>query len=181
LFSTPVVGDTLTTNVFNGQVSVPPTVTWRNATYYTVGGLFGMSTNGITSLSKGIQRAEALKCAAKILNQEPFFPNTTILWYLQDDQNTASVGLTQTLAFIENGLTAVIGAGPSSVSEPVARLLGGFLIPMVSYASSLASLDERTLYPSFFRTVASDTAQIETMIHRPGLQMDFNCCCWVRR
>ncbi|XP_053460755.1 vomeronasal type-2 receptor 26-like [Nycticebus coucang] len=55
-------------------------------------------------------------------------------------------------------LAAVIGATRSAVSIPMARYLGLYKIPQVSYASSAIKLSDRTQFPSFFRTIASDQA-----------------------
>ncbi|XP_064408878.1 extracellular calcium-sensing receptor-like [Latimeria chalumnae] len=56
-------------------------------------------------------------------------------------------------------LAAVIGESQSRVSIPVARLLGIYEYPQISYFSTAPSLSDRTQFPSFFRTIPSDNFQ----------------------
>uniref|UniRef100_H3AI37 G-protein coupled receptors family 3 profile domain-containing protein n=2 Tax=Latimeria chalumnae TaxID=7897 RepID=H3AI37_LATCH len=53
-------------------------------------------------------------------------------------------------------LAAVIGDAPSSISMPVANILGIYGYPQISYGSSVALLSDKHMFPSFFRTIASD-------------------------
>uniref|UniRef100_H3APV4 G-protein coupled receptors family 3 profile domain-containing protein n=1 Tax=Latimeria chalumnae TaxID=7897 RepID=H3APV4_LATCH len=56
-------------------------------------------------------------------------------------------------------LAAVIGDGPSSISIQIARLLGIYHYPQISYASSVGLLSDKNEFPSFFRTIPSDDFQ----------------------
>lgn len=153
-----------TEDVYNGQVTYSPSQVPIDTEYLPIGGLFSITNSDGSISSKGIQRTEAFKCAIKLLNQENFIPNVEILWYIQDDKTSAEYGLSQSLAFIQDGIATVVGAAPSSVTEPVSRLMSGFQVPMISYASTAALLSDRNVYPNFFRTIASDNGQVKAMI-----------------
>ncbi|XP_048224687.1 vomeronasal type-2 receptor 26-like [Perognathus longimembris pacificus] len=64
---------------------------------------------------------------------------------------------------------AMVGETRSTLSVSMARLLGLYKFPQISYASTLPVLSDKTQFPSFFRTVASDLtsfrAVIELVIH----------------
>lgn len=152
------------TNVINQAATYPELIQYKNATSFMIGGLFSITSDGSSVLSKGLLRAEAFKCAISILNDEQFIPNVTLNYNLQDDVGVSSTGLYKSLVFIQNGVMAVVGAGPSAVTDPVARLLSTFNTPIISYASTAESLSDVTKYPTLMRTVASDNAQTKAMI-----------------
>ena len=60
-------------------------------------------------------------------------------------------------------ISAVIGPAASWISIPVARLLGLYGIPQISYASTSRILGDKTRYKSFLRTVPSDDFQAQAM------------------
>ncbi|XP_043932156.1 extracellular calcium-sensing receptor-like [Protopterus annectens] len=55
--------------------------------------------------------------------------------------------------------SAILGALPSKSSLPMARILGIFRYPQISYGSGNPSLSDKTQFPSFFRTVPNDKFQ----------------------
>ncbi|MBN3308557.1 CASR protein, partial [Amia calva] len=57
----------------------------------------------------------------------------------------------------------IIGDASSSGSMVVARTLGVYSIPMVSYFASCACLSDKNTFPAFFRTVPSDYFQARAM------------------
>ncbi|XP_052085292.1 uncharacterized protein LOC127722624 [Mytilus californianus] len=61
-------------------------------------------------------------------------------------------------------VVAVVGALSSRVTQRIADVMSSLHIPMVSYAASATSLDNRVRYPYFMRTVPSDSLQIEGII-----------------
>ena len=63
----------------------------------------------------------------------------------------------------EKRISAVIGPSVSWISIPVARLLGLYSIPQISYASTSRILGDKTRYNSFLRTVPSDEYQAQAM------------------
>uniref|UniRef100_H2ZUP6 G-protein coupled receptors family 3 profile domain-containing protein n=1 Tax=Latimeria chalumnae TaxID=7897 RepID=H2ZUP6_LATCH len=56
-------------------------------------------------------------------------------------------------------LAAVIRGLYSSISIQIARLLGLYHYPQISYASTVAKLSDKNEFPSFFRTIPSDEFQ----------------------
>ncbi|XP_069465131.1 vomeronasal type-2 receptor 1-like [Ambystoma mexicanum] len=56
-------------------------------------------------------------------------------------------------------LLGIIGDAGSSCSIGMARVLGLYRFPQISYVSSSPILRDRTQFPSFFRTIASDDFQ----------------------
>ena len=65
--------------------------------------------------------------------------------------------------FQHKRISAVIGPASSWISIPVARLLGLYGIPQISYASTSRILADKTRYGSFLRTVPSDQFQAQAM------------------
>ena len=60
-------------------------------------------------------------------------------------------------------ISAVIGAASSSISTSVASLVGVDYTPQISYSSTSVLLSDKTIYPSFFRTIPSDTYQAQAL------------------
>ncbi|XP_014350172.2 extracellular calcium-sensing receptor-like [Latimeria chalumnae] len=56
-------------------------------------------------------------------------------------------------------LAAVIGDSFSSISTQIARVLGLYHYPQISYFSTLGKLSDKNEFPSFFRTIPSDEFQ----------------------
>uniref|UniRef100_H3AXA2 G-protein coupled receptors family 3 profile domain-containing protein n=1 Tax=Latimeria chalumnae TaxID=7897 RepID=H3AXA2_LATCH len=56
-------------------------------------------------------------------------------------------------------LAAIIGESRSRITIPMARLLGIYGYPQVSYSATVPSLSDKSQFPSFFRTIPSDNFQ----------------------
>ncbi|KAG8581033.1 hypothetical protein GDO81_007525 [Engystomops pustulosus] len=61
-------------------------------------------------------------------------------------------------------LSAVIGESASVISIAMARILGTYQYPQVSYFSSVNVLSNKHEFPSFFRTIPSDTFQTTALV-----------------
>ncbi|KAM9318697.1 extracellular calcium-sensing receptor-like [Pholidichthys leucotaenia] len=59
---------------------------------------------------------------------------------------------------------AVLGHSSSGVSEDINIILSSFSVPQVSHLSTCACLSDKSLYPTFFRTVPSDHFQIAGLV-----------------
>ncbi|XP_043932158.1 vomeronasal type-2 receptor 1-like [Protopterus annectens] len=78
---------------------------------------------------------------------------TIFLLSKQEDQNKKSSCATRTRP------SAILGAVASKSSLPVARILGVFRYPQMSYGSVHPLLSDKSQFPSFFRTVPNDKLQ----------------------
>ncbi|XP_042199720.1 taste receptor type 1 member 1 [Callorhinchus milii] len=58
---------------------------------------------------------------------------------------------------------AIIGPASTTITVTIARFLGYFLVPLISYAASGEVLGNRIRFPSFFRTIPNDIKQAEAM------------------
>jgi len=63
----------------------------------------------------------------------------------------------------ETLISAVIGAASSPISISVANLIGVDDTPQISYSSTSVLLSDKTVFPSFFRTIPSDTYQAQAL------------------
>ncbi|XP_069624943.1 extracellular calcium-sensing receptor-like [Ranitomeya imitator] len=61
--------------------------------------------------------------------------------------------------------SAVVGDMPSKASIPMARILGLYKYPQVSYASAHPILSDKLQFPSFFRTIPNDDYEVMEMAH----------------
>ncbi|MFQ5980850.1 MAG: ABC transporter substrate-binding protein [Candidatus Heimdallarchaeota archaeon] len=116
----------------------------------------------------GRDRRDAFYMAVKEINDAtgadrilPVGVNITAI--AKDDLNTAEGGTAAANALVLEGADIVIGSSGSSVSAAMAAVLGAQKIVQISYASSSPSLSDRTLYPYFMRTAASDAWQGEAL------------------
>ncbi|XP_077145635.1 G-protein coupled receptor family C group 6 member A-like isoform X1 [Ranitomeya variabilis] len=83
-----------------------------------------------------------------------FLPDLPIL------QNSADCSYRRNIGPIK----AVVGETYSEISIAVSRILGLYLIPQISPASSAATLSDKIRFPSFLRTIPSDTHQTRAIV-----------------
>ncbi|XP_038871260.1 taste receptor type 1 member 3-like [Salvelinus namaycush] len=62
-------------------------------------------------------------------------------------------------------VVAVIGPSTSEMVSVIGKLLGFFLIPQISYLATSDMFSDKSMYPSFLRTVPSDKRQVEAMVY----------------
>ncbi|XP_051778179.1 extracellular calcium-sensing receptor-like [Erpetoichthys calabaricus] len=125
------------------------------------------------------QRAQAMIFAIEEINKnQTFLPNITLGYRLYDDCNNVLVGLRATIALtggLEEDITdynckeyppvlAIVGDPLSSHSIATSRILSVFQIPMVSYFATCSCLSNKQDYPTFFRTIPSDTFQVKAIV-----------------
>ncbi|KAM8920914.1 extracellular calcium-sensing receptor-like [Pelodytes ibericus] len=60
---------------------------------------------------------------------------------------------------------AIVGDMPSKASIPIARILGLYRYPQVSYASAHPSLSDKLQFPSFMRTISNDNYEVFAIAH----------------
>lgn len=104
----------------------------------------------------GKTSASAITIAVDRINRNPnLLPgyNMTFLW--NDSMCLAAEGLNQAVEFKISGVDAIIGDGCDIICEPAAILAASWNLPMVSWGCESSKLSEKTIYPSFARTVGS--------------------------
>ena len=111
----------------------------------------------------------------RINNDMNLLPNLTIGYDVRDTCNNPSIGLNEAITFYldyvpgnfsDPVFLGVVGAANNSVTHPVASFLGLDVIqvPMVSYASSDATLSNKHIYKYLLRTIPSDNLQVNAMV-----------------
>ncbi|XP_069495780.1 vomeronasal type-2 receptor 26-like [Ambystoma mexicanum] len=116
----------------------------------------------------------AMVFATEEINQNPhLLPNTTLGFHVYDSCMSESRAIGAVLELLSGKLrlipgyrcpvrpllAGIIGESLSSLSVPIARIMGVLRYPQVSHASVLSSLSDKVTFPSFLRTVPSDTFQ----------------------
>uniref|UniRef100_A0A4X2LD90 G-protein coupled receptors family 3 profile domain-containing protein n=1 Tax=Vombatus ursinus TaxID=29139 RepID=A0A4X2LD90_VOMUR len=120
-------------------------------------------------MSGGVARAFIF--AIEEINREVhFLPNLTLGFSVWDSGNSISKALQGIGGLLKAQgdpvpnyscrsnppLSAFVGEAHSSLSIPMARWLGLYKFPQVSYASSVVSLSDKTQFPSFLRIIPND-------------------------
>ncbi|XP_069493053.1 G-protein coupled receptor family C group 6 member A-like isoform X2 [Ambystoma mexicanum] len=130
--------------------------------------------------TRGFIRSLAMIYTIESINNSSFLPGIKLGYEIFDTCSDSIKGLQGTMRFVAAyntsestvevkcnytdyvpNVKAVVGAGYSEVSMTVARVLGLYLMPQISYASTAEVLSEKQRYPSFLRTVPSDVHQIQ--------------------
>ncbi|XP_069498878.1 extracellular calcium-sensing receptor-like [Ambystoma mexicanum] len=116
----------------------------------------------------------AMVFAIEEINQsQDLLPNLTLGFQIMDScmsQIKAIGGVLELLSGIRKPIpgykchsgsmpAGIIGELMSSISVPMARILGVFHVPQISYGSVLSSLSDKLQFPSFLRTVPSSAFQ----------------------
>ncbi|KAM4749218.1 extracellular calcium-sensing receptor-like [Rhinophrynus dorsalis] len=124
--------------------------------------------------NENFQQFQAMRFALEEINKNPdFLPNITLGFHALDSCASLHKELEGTLWMLtgENRaipnyccqqsppLAAVIGHSMSTYSILMAHILGLYRYPQISHFSTSSQLSDRTQFPSFFRTVPSDTFQ----------------------
>ena len=104
----------------------------------------------------GKTSASAITIAVqRINNDSTLLPgyNMTFMW--NDSMCLAAEGLNQAVEFQIAQVDAIIGDGCDIICEPAAILAASWNLPMISWGCESSKLSEKTLFPTFARTVGS--------------------------
>uniref|UniRef100_A0A8C4SF50 Extracellular calcium-sensing receptor-like n=1 Tax=Erpetoichthys calabaricus TaxID=27687 RepID=A0A8C4SF50_ERPCA len=125
------------------------------------------------------QWAQTMIFAIEEINRDQILlPNITLGYRLYDNCVKLPVAMRVAAALISGKedeikdydcrgpppVIAIIGDPVSTHSIAISRILSLFQMPMVSYSASCSCLSNKDEYPSFFRTIPSDTFQVKAMI-----------------
>ncbi|XP_043926795.1 extracellular calcium-sensing receptor-like [Protopterus annectens] len=105
-------------------------------------------------------------------------PNMTLGFKLYDSCEAVARALDSTLQLLSGQqesvpnyqckrhpmVSAILGDSRSQISMLMARILGIYKYPQISYASSVMALSDKLQFPSFLRTITSDDAQVFGLI-----------------
>ncbi|XP_069053745.1 extracellular calcium-sensing receptor-like isoform X1 [Lepisosteus oculatus] len=127
----------------------------------------------------GFQYAQSMAFAIEEINRDPaLLPNITLGYRLYDNCENLEVAIRVSTALIsgeDDSVTdysctgtppvlAIVGDSASTHSIAISRMVGLFRVPMVSYYATCSCLSNRKEFPSFFRTIPSDTFQVKAMV-----------------
>ena len=137
---------------------------------FIIGGLFPVYD--CTGSAQGdLEWLEAMLFAIdRINNDMSLLPNLVIGYDVRDTCNSEIIGFSEALDIIlrlHNSATPLLGiVGPAAdfVTLPIANLFGLYQIPMISYASTSATLSNKNLFKYFVRTVPSSNLQSHAMV-----------------
>ncbi|XP_032081587.1 vomeronasal type-2 receptor 1-like [Thamnophis elegans] len=135
---------------------------------------------------RGYRWVKAMIHAINDINKrKDILPNITLGYQIYDTCFTMSKTVENSLAFLTGQnettpvfrcstgapLSAIIGAGGSTLSIASSRILGLYYFPQVGYASSSSLLSDKYQFPTYLRTIPSDKVQSRGMadlIHHFG-------------
>ncbi|XP_061074748.1 taste receptor type 1 member 3 [Conger conger] len=130
----------------------------------------------------GLGLSLVMKFAVDEINSNrQLLPGIRMGYQIFDTCKESSVIVKPTMLFLTNGSTkevnvmcnyteystrvmAVIGPQTSDMTSVIGKLLGFFLMPLISYGATSEKFSDKRLYPSFLRTVPSDKRQAEAII-----------------
>ncbi|XP_049986863.1 extracellular calcium-sensing receptor-like [Alexandromys fortis] len=144
--------------------------------YLSIGTLsdFTVPPSGLltSDVSKwGYRVAQSFVFAIEEINRSAhLLPNLTLGFSIRNSADSVHGAVHETMSFLSrqeepipnytcqhgSPQAALVGDTRSSLSVSMARLLGLYKFPQISYSSSLPSLSDKIQFPSFLRTVTSD-------------------------
>ncbi|XP_077984602.1 gamma-aminobutyric acid type B receptor subunit 1-like [Glandiceps talaboti] len=124
-----------------------------NKTIY-IGGLFPLNSKS------GESELLAAKLAIEHINDLNVLPGYQLTMYHNDTQCDPGVGADVLFdqLYRKPVMVMLLGAACSEVSKHIAQIVPYWNLVMMSYASTSVALTNEELYPTFYRTVAPDSA-----------------------
>ncbi|XP_030008345.1 extracellular calcium-sensing receptor-like [Sphaeramia orbicularis] len=128
----------------------------------------------------GFKHAQTMAFAIEEINRNSnLLPNVTLGYNLYDNCASLGVGFRASLSLASGRqghflldeacegappVLGIVGDCYSSFTIAASSVLGLYKMPIVSYFATCPCLSDRQRYPSFFRTIPSDTFQVRAMI-----------------
>ncbi|KAM4590215.1 extracellular calcium-sensing receptor-like [Fundulus diaphanus] len=127
----------------------------------------------------GFRHAMTMAFAIEEINKNPnLLPNVTLGYSLYDNCGTLVIGFSAALSLASGQeerflpqeqcsggppVLGIVGDSFSTFSIATSDVIGLFRLPIVSYFATCSCLSDRQRFPSFFRTIPSDTFQVHAM------------------
>uniref|UniRef100_A0A4W3I4I8 G-protein coupled receptors family 3 profile domain-containing protein n=1 Tax=Callorhinchus milii TaxID=7868 RepID=A0A4W3I4I8_CALMI len=127
---------------------------------------------------RAFRLAQTMIFAIEEINQNSaLLPNVALGYRIYDDCSSSTIATKAALSLINDieetvsgencrersRISALIGGGSSLESIAVTRFISPFNIPLVSYFSTCACLSNRKEFPTFYRTIPSDSYQSKVL------------------
>ncbi|XP_024911007.1 extracellular calcium-sensing receptor-like, partial [Cynoglossus semilaevis] len=127
----------------------------------------------------GFRQAQTMAFAIDEINRNPnLLSNVTLGYSLYDNCNELAKGFRAAMSLISGqagemiseetcvGLPVlgIVGDTFSTSSIAISTVVGLYRVPLVSYFATCSCLSDREQFPSFFRTIPSDSFQVRAMI-----------------
>ncbi|XP_062274865.1 extracellular calcium-sensing receptor-like [Scomber scombrus] len=128
----------------------------------------------------GFRHAQTMAFAVNEINRNSnLLPNVTLGYSLYDNCVNLGVGFRAALSLVSGQeeefildescvgappVPGIVGDYSSTGTIAVSTVLGLYRVPMVSYFATCSCLSDRKRFPSFFRTIPSDSFQVRAMI-----------------
>lgn len=148
-----------------------------------LGGLFPIHRPGPSRINlcgnvrmSAVQLVESMVYSIQTINQDPtLLPTVTLSFDIRDTCTSVNYALQQSVDYIQSisngicnaqqtlGVSGVLGAALSTVSQASANLFGLFEIPQISYGSTSSLLSDGDQFTYFFRTIPSDSFQVRVI------------------
>lgn len=148
------------TNLVLDDVAYPSFEYYVNASSYALGGLLPITLDGVPTLA-GVQYVEAFKCQLGILNSNrDILPHSYVTYTIRNaGVNSIPLSTGEAYEFSLEEYFMVIGPPESVQVPPIGYLYAAQNISIISPSASSIDIGNATLYPSFFRTIPSDSFQ----------------------
>ncbi|XP_008307538.1 extracellular calcium-sensing receptor-like [Cynoglossus semilaevis] len=128
----------------------------------------------------GFRLAQTMAFAVDEINRNPnLLPNVTLGYSIRDNCIEVKIALRAALS-LANGqeknvklertcegtplVLGIVGDSSSTHTITISRILGLYRVPLVSYFATCSCLSDTQMFPSFFRTIPSDSFQVRAMI-----------------
>ncbi|XP_045930168.1 extracellular calcium-sensing receptor-like [Micropterus dolomieu] len=129
----------------------------------------------------GFRNAMTMTFAIDEINRNSnLLPNVTLGYSLYDNCVKLGIGFRAALSLVSGqeeqfildetckgnpSVLGIVGDSTSTSSIAISSVLGLYRVPMVSYYATCSCLSDRQKFPSFFRTIPSDTFQVRSVIY----------------
>ncbi|XP_071396615.1 extracellular calcium-sensing receptor-like [Centroberyx affinis] len=128
----------------------------------------------------GFRHAQTMAFAIDEINRNSnLLPNVTLGYSLYDNCATLGVGFRASLSLASGReeqflldetclgsppVLGIVGDSYSTYTIAISSVLGLYKVPIVSYFATCSCLSDRQQFPSFFRTIPSDSFQVRAML-----------------